>query len=173
MVAVPKKYLLDEIAGQPDRVEYLRAAIGLIGRDAHLRHDLQKALVDRLDEALDDFVGAYLLGQILGHSRQGLEREIGIDRLGAVTGQTCKMMHFARFASLDHEAHRSAQALADQVMMHRRGREQRRDRDAIRTDHAIGEDDYVVPAVHCSLCALAKTIERLVHAAGAACRRHK
>ena len=36
--------LLDEIGLQPDGVEDLRAAIGLIGRDAHLGHHLQEAL---------------------------------------------------------------------------------------------------------------------------------
>ena len=37
---------------QADGVEDLRAAVGLVGRDAHLGHDLQHALVDRLDVAL-------------------------------------------------------------------------------------------------------------------------
>ena len=40
-------------------------------------------------------------------------------------------MHFARLARFDDEADRGAQALADQVMMHGRAGEQRRDRDAV------------------------------------------
>ena len=43
---------LDEGRGQPDRIENLRAAIGLVGRDAHLGHHLQHALADRLDVVL-------------------------------------------------------------------------------------------------------------------------
>src|ERR1700741_1569274 len=43
----------DEVRPEPDGVEDLRAAIGLIGGDAHLRHHLEDALVDRLDVALD------------------------------------------------------------------------------------------------------------------------
>src|SRR5437660_1538394 len=46
----------DEIRLQSDGVEDLRAAIGLIGRDAHLRHHLQQALADRLDVALEDLI---------------------------------------------------------------------------------------------------------------------
>ena len=53
----------DEIGLQPDRVENLRAAIGLVGRDAHLGHHLQQALADRLDVALDDFLVVDLLRQ--------------------------------------------------------------------------------------------------------------
>ena len=48
----------DEIGAQADGVENLRAAIGLIGGDAHLGHHLEDALVDRLDVALDDLLGS-------------------------------------------------------------------------------------------------------------------
>ena len=74
------------------------------------------------------------------------------------------MMDLARFARLDDEADGSAQPLADQVMMHRRGREQGGDRDAVRPDHAIGEDDDVVAAVDRRFRALAKAAQRLAHA---------
>ena len=49
--------LLDEARMQADRVEDLRAAVGLVGRDAHLGHDLQQALADRLDVVLLHLVG--------------------------------------------------------------------------------------------------------------------
>jgi hypothetical protein len=39
---------VDKRAFEPDRVEDLGAAIGLVGRDAHLGHDLEQALADRL-----------------------------------------------------------------------------------------------------------------------------
>ncbi len=51
IVAVPKKYLSTRSDVQADGVEDLRAAIGLVGRDAHLGHDLEDALADRLDVA--------------------------------------------------------------------------------------------------------------------------
>ena len=153
-----------ERARETDRVEYLRAAIGLIGRDAHLRHDLEQAFVDGLDEALDDFVGAHRLGQVLGHRGQRLEREVGIDRLGAIAGKARKMMHFARFASLQDETDRSTQALADEMMVNRGGREQRGNRNAVGTDHAVGEDDDVVAAMDRRLRPLAQALQRFLHA---------
>ena len=149
---------VDERPREADRVEDLRAAIGLVGRDAHLRHDLEQALVDRLDEALDDLVAADRLGQVLGHRGQRLEGEIGVDRLGAVAGETGEMMDLARFARLDDEADRGAQPLADQVMMHGRRRQQGRNRNAVRPDHAVGEDDDVVAAVHGRFRALAQPL---------------
>ena len=80
------------------------------------------------------------------------------------------MMDLARLAGLDHEADRRAQALADQVMVHGRGRQQRRDRDAVRPDHAVGQDDDVVAAMHGRFGALAQPVERAVHAGRALLR---
>ena len=48
---------LDERRIQAHRLEDLRAAIRLVGRDAHLRHHLVQALADRLDVALRGFLG--------------------------------------------------------------------------------------------------------------------
>ena len=127
---------VDELRGQADGVEDLRAAIGLVGRDAHLGHHLEQALADRLDVALDHLLGLDLDRQLaaLVHVEHGLEGEIGVDRLGAVAGEAGEMVHLARLAGLDDEPDRGAQALADQVVVHRRGREQRRDRDAVGAD---------------------------------------
>ena len=62
------------------------------------------------------------------HAAQRIEGEIGVDRLRAVAGEAAEMMHLARLAGLDDEADRGAQALADQVVVHGRRREQRGDR---------------------------------------------
>ena len=45
---------------------------------------------------------------------------------GAVARQRAEMMDFARFARFDDQAGLHAQTLADQMMMHRRSRQQRR-----------------------------------------------
>jgi hypothetical protein len=108
----------DEIGLQSDGIEDLRAAIGLIGRDAHLRHHLQEALADRLDVALDDFMVVERRRQAVLHRDDGLERKVRIDRLGAVAGEAREMMHLARLARFDHEPDRGAQSRADQMMMH-------------------------------------------------------
>ena len=51
--AAPAGQVLTNSRTQPNGVEDLRAAIGLIGRDAHLGRDLEDALADRLDVAVD------------------------------------------------------------------------------------------------------------------------
>ena len=53
---------LDERRRQADRVEDLRAAIALVGRDAHLGHHLEDALADRLDVILLDLRRARAAG---------------------------------------------------------------------------------------------------------------
>ncbi len=114
--------LLHELGLQADRVEDLRAAIGLIGRDAHLGHHLEQALADRLDVALDDLVVVERGRQPVLHRDQGLEREIGIDCFRAVAGEAGEVMHLTWLAAFDDEADRRAQAGADQMMMHGRHR---------------------------------------------------
>ena len=122
--------LLGEGAREAHRVEDLRAAIGLVGRDAHLGHDLADALAHALDE-----VGAHLFGREIRVTlgTQGFDRlegEIGVDRFRAVAGQHAEVMHLARFAGFDHEAGLHSEALAHQMVMHRRGGEQRGHRHA-------------------------------------------
>src|SRR5580704_1964168 len=132
-----------EIRLQPDRVENLRAAIGLVGGNAHLRHHLEQTLVDRLDVALEDFLLVELLRQVALHRGECLEGEIRIDRLGAVAGKAGEMVHFARLAGFDDETDRGAQALADQVMMHGRAGEQRWNLNAVGASTAVRQDDDV------------------------------
>ncbi len=51
--------------------------------------------------------------------RERLEREVRVDRLGAVAGEQREVVHFARRAGLDHQAGAGAQALVDQVLVDR------------------------------------------------------
>ena len=102
---------LDKIAGEPDRVEDLRAAIGLIGRDAHLGHDLEDALADRLQVVLLHRLGAerqIVFGADLVERGKG---EIGVDRLGAIAGERAEMVDLARLAGLDDDPGQGAQPL--------------------------------------------------------------
>ncbi len=89
---------------------------------------LSKPLPTDLMKLLDRLLAVDLLGELDRERREGLEGEIGVDGLGAITGETGEVVHLARLPGLDHEADGGAQPLADQVVMHGRGREQRRDR---------------------------------------------
>ena len=54
----------------------------------------------------------------MDHVVERREREIRIDRAGAVADEQAKCMHLARFAGFDDQADPRARALADQMMMH-------------------------------------------------------
>ena len=139
---------LHEIGGEANRIEDLCAAIGLVGRDAHLGHDLEDALVDGLDVALHRFVSRDLFLERGEHVLQRLEGEIGVDGFRAIARERAELVHLARFARLDHEANLRAQALADQMVMRGRGGEQGRDRHALGRDRAVRQDDDVVAILH-------------------------
>ncbi len=158
---------LDEIRAQSDRIENLRAAVGLIGRDAHLGHHLEQPLVDRLDVALDDFLLVELLRQLALHRGERLEGEIGIDRLGAVAGEAGEVVNFARLAGFHDEADRGAQALADQMVMDRGAGEQRGDRNAVRAGIAVGQDDDVDAVAQRLFGLIAQEVDRSRQTLGA------
>ena len=134
---------VDQTLGQADRVENLRAAIGLEGGDAHLGHYLQDTLADRLDViGLRGFGRQSELpahGQILDQ----VEGEPGIDRLRAIAGEHAEMVDLTRLAGLQHEAGLHAQALADEMMMDRAGGERSRNGDAVGALRPVRQDQQV------------------------------
>ena len=138
--------LVDQLALEPDRLEELRAAVRHVGRDAHLRHDLGQALADRLDVVADRLLGRQLAGQLAVQRDQRLEREVRVHRLGAVAGEHAEVVHLARRAGLDHQPGGRPQALAHQVLVHRRQRQRGRNRDVVAVDPAVADDQDVVAA---------------------------
>ena len=133
--------LLDELLLQADGLEDLRPGVGHVGRNAHLGHDLAQALADRLDEVLG--VLLCLPGITLGQSLDGFEGQVGVYRFGAVAAEQGEVMHLTGRAGLDDEAGAGAQALLDQVLVDRRRRQQRRDRDMLGIDLAVGNDQDI------------------------------
>ena len=77
---------IDDLAPQADDLEHLRAAIGIDRADAHLRHDLQQAVLDGVEIVLDRFVGLNVAANV----RDRGECEIGIHRGRTVTDSTAK-----------------------------------------------------------------------------------
>ena len=161
--------LVDERLLQADRLENLRSAIGLVGGDAHLRHHLGQSLADRLDVALLRFAGVDLRNGT-GDFRERFQRQVRVNRLGAVAGKQREMVDFARRAGLHDQARGRAQALFHQVLVHRRGGEQRRNGQRIVRDAAIGQDEDVVALRDRILGVRGKTRQRRFHAVGSPSR---
>ena len=136
---------VDELAVEPDGLEDLGAAVALDGRDPHLRHHLEQALADRLQQLL----GRLLVGEVvrqLGAAVQvgeRLEQQVRVDRGGPVADQGRDVVDLARLAGLDHDAGLQAGALGDEVLVHGAERQHRRDRDPVGAERAVGDDDQV------------------------------
>ena len=137
------KIFVDQRVGEAHRFENLRAAVGLIGRNAHLRHHLVEPLADRLDEVLRR-VARRQLRKPLVQMLDRFQRQVRMDRFGAVAGEQRKMMNFARRARFDDQPGARAKPVADQVLMHRRGGQERRNRHQLRRSLAVGDDQDVV-----------------------------
>ena len=163
--------LLDKVGGKPHRIEDLRAAIGLVGRDAHLGHHLQDALADCLQVVLLHLVGLFRQPVPDTDLLQRLEGEVGIDRLRAIARQHAEMVHLARLAGLHHQTRAGAQAAADQMMMHRGGRQQRRHRNARGRHRTIRQDQDVESVEHRIGRLAADAIDRACHAGRTLARR--
>ena len=138
---------VDQFRLEANRIENLRPAIGLVGRNAHLRHNLEDALRHRLDVALYRVVDGERRVERRQHRFDRFEREIGVDRFRAVTGKRAELVHLVGLASFNHEADRGPEPPADQAVVDGRCREQGGNRNPVRRDIAIRQDDDVVAFV--------------------------
>src|SRR5262249_18450783 len=111
--------LLDEIAGQPNSVEDLCAAIRLVGRDPHLGYYFEDPLAECFDIVLLYLVSTEWQTVLNADLLECGKGEIGVDGFGAIAAHGAERMHLARLAGLDDDSGAGAQALADQVMVHR------------------------------------------------------
>ena len=102
---------------------------------------------------------------------QRLEGQVRVDRLRAVPGEQRELMHLACRTRLHDQPGAGAQTLAHQVLMYRRGGEQRRNRHQLRRNLAVGDDQDVIAELDRVLGVRAKARECSLHARGAPRRR--
>ena len=141
---------VDDRIRQAEGFEGLRSVVGLDGRDAHLRHDLQQALVERREHIGHGRLGAdapdpFGLHEVLGRFHE----QVRVDRGGTEGHERGRMVDLADVSGLDDDAHLGAAALAHQVMVQGRGEEQRRDRCVFRIRLPIREDEEHGPVRDC------------------------
>ena len=132
--------LVEQRLGEAEGLEGLRGGVGADGRDAHLGHDLQNALDQRLHvvahrDARSEVGDGAVRDQVL----DGFEGQVGVDGGGAVAEQQRDVVHLAGVAGLHDE--RGAQPVlgADQMVVHRGNQQQRRDRREPVVGVAVGE----------------------------------
>src|SRR5262249_34322296 len=133
------KVLIDDELIDADGLEDLRVLVARDRADAHLRHDLEQVFFQRLDVLGAGLRWARVVGQkpVPAHRRDGLEREVRIHRARAEAEEEREVFDLARLARLDHDARAYPGPLADEVVVHRRRREQARNRDVVLVDVAV------------------------------------
>ena len=135
---------VDQGLVQAHRFENLRAAVGHVGGDAHLRHHLQQALADGLGVVINRLFGGHVLAQAGGQFGQGFHGQIRVDGLGAKAGQQGEMVGLAGRARFHHQAGGGAQAAADQVLVDGRGGQQGGNGDLGARHGAVRHDQDIV-----------------------------
>jgi hypothetical protein len=137
----------DHLGAQAQGLEDLRAAVALHRRDAHLRHDLQEAVVAGVQVAGDrrlDRAGDVAARHQVGDAVEG---QVRVDRGGAVADQDRQVVDLAGLAGLDQEAGLHAGAGPDQVLLDRAQGQERRHRGPSGVDPAVGQDEDVAAVV--------------------------
>ena len=161
----------DQRARQADRLEIAAAAVRRQHRDAHLGHDLEQALVERLlvvGEALAERQLAEQAARVPGGD--GLLGEVGVHRGGADADDDGGIVHVEAFARTDVQRREGAQRLAHQVGMHATCRQDHGQRRALGVDIGVGQHDVQAAAAHRLLGLAADALEGLAHGVEAAFR---
>ena len=161
--------LVDDFLRQPDGLEELRAAVGQHRRYPHLRDGLEQPFA----EGLDDVVLCRRPVEVGndatdGHLHGGVEEQVRVDGLSAVPDEQGQMGHLPRLAALHDQAHAGPGALAEEVVMHRCGRQERRDRRVAGVSAAIAEDQDSAARGNGLGCQPADAVETIVEAVDAA-----
>ncbi len=145
--AGPGEIRIHDLAIQPDGLEELRPAVAAEGRDAHLAHRLEDALLDRGDVVVGNLDGLHLGRQLALPLQliERLERHVRVDPVGPVAAQQAEVHHLAGLAALSDQAGLMPQALVEHGVMDRRYRQKRRDRGLGFGNVAVTEDNQRSP----------------------------
>ncbi|CAB4935401.1 unannotated protein [freshwater metagenome] len=115
----PGEVGLNERLREADRLEDLGAAIRGNRRDTHLRHDLEQALAERLDEVAHRTLrGGARYCTAAREVLDGLEGKVRVHRSRAVSDEQRHMVHLAHVAGLDEHRDHRAGLRPDEVVMH-------------------------------------------------------
>ena len=95
---------VDDFFVESDRLEDLRTAITLKSRDAHLREDLEKTQIDRLQIIFFCRGRVQIgrnIGRIVDQLTHRLEGQIGIDATSAIANEQREMRDLPSLTGLD------------------------------------------------------------------------
>ena len=118
----PGEAFPDDLVADPDRLEDLGAGVGGDRGHAHLGHDLEHALAERLDQVGHGLPGGDL-GDLPGadHVLDRLDGQVGTDSRGPVADEQGDVVALASVSGLHDQASPGPGPLPDQVVVHRAG----------------------------------------------------
>ena len=96
---------------------------------------------------------------------QRLERQVGIDRAGAVADQQREVHHLARLTRFDNQRHLRARLLAHQVIVHGGERQQAGNRRVVLVQATVGKNQQRIAGLNSERSAPAELVERALQAA--------
>ena len=158
----------DDLFGDAERFVDLAAVVGGDGGDAHFGHDFEDAGVERVEVAGDGVVGAEGVEFAVGlECGDHLEREVGVDGVGAEADQAGDLVDVARVAGAGDDGGVEAPAVADEVVVDGGDGEEHGDGDAVGVDVLVGEDEQGVAVFDGVVDAVAECVEGGFEAGGA------
>ena len=150
-----------QVFAQSDALENLRTTIRADGRDTHLRHDLLQAFVDGLDIVLLSR-SIFLLNLTALHQIvEDGEGHVRTQRTCTIAQQQRCVHRLTNLTALHNQRRLHTLTHADQIVMHSRDSQQRRNRGMLIVDVAITQDDVVHALVHAGFSLMAKVVESL------------
>ncbi len=132
-----------ERARQTDAFEVIATTIGANDRDAHFRHDLEQAGINRGLEALHDFSRAVHIREQATRItvKQAFLCEIGVNRGRTDTDQNGEVMHIHAFRRANVKRNVGTQRRLDEVAVNAAGRQDHRDCRTGFGNAFVGQDD--------------------------------
>ena len=134
---------LDDVFPDAHDLEDLRGLVGLDGRDAHLGGDLHDAVQHRFVVVVDRRVGVLVEEALLDTLFDALMGQVRVDRPGAVPEEGREVVDTAGLRTLEDDGDGGPLLRADEVLLHRRDSQQRRDGHVVLVDAAVRQDDDV------------------------------
>ena len=98
-----RQELLDKFVVQAHRFENLGTAVAAERRNTHLRHDLQKTLIDSLYIICSSRHRIHIQVAVMAHVGNALESKIRVDDRRTETEEQRKVHHFANFTGLHNQ----------------------------------------------------------------------
>ena len=139
----PGEVAVDELLVESDSLEYLGPPVALDGRNAHLGHYLEDALVQGLDVVLFCVVATDRLDEsgLVLHVGQRLVGQVRVDCGGAVSYEEGELGYVPRLARLHDQSGAGPDPFTDHVVMYAGHRQEAWDRRVTPVYTPVGQDE--------------------------------